>query len=190
MRKVTLITVCCTVAFASAGHTQESTPAALDPARRAIEVELPQAGSSNIGFWWVRSPEMRLGVAVSASYSEDRNSAAGGGGRAWEIAAGPAIKRHVLVSGPVVPHLRGGLRAGVGGSNSAGDTRSPRSLSLSATGGFGVDWFPYDRVAIGAHSGMQFWVRRVSTEIAEERISRTMYDLRTFTSALNLQLYF
>lgn len=166
---------------------QQSSPAAFEPGRRAIEVEVPEGGGSTVGIWWVRSPESQLGIRTSFSVSTVE---ATGGSRQsnWSVSVGPAIKRHIATAGPVVPYWRAGAAIGAAGASGTG---SPRSLLLSAQGGLGADWFPVDRVAFGAHVGIRGDYDRLSSESpVSGSVSQNRFRLGTATSAVTMKLYF
>jgi hypothetical protein len=166
---------------------QQSSPAAFEPGRRAIEVEVPEGGGSTVGIWWVRSPESQLGIRTGFSVTTVE---AGEGSRQsnWSVSVGPAIKRHIATVGPVVPYWRAGAAIGAAG---ASGTQSPRSLLLSGQGGLGADWFPVDRVAFGAHVGIRGDFNRQSAESqVAGRVSQNRFTLGTATSAVTMKLYF
>jgi len=172
---------------ASPAAAQQTSPAAFEPGRRAIEVEVPESGGSSVALWWVRSPERQLGLRTSFSVTTRRFEGADRH-TGWSFAVGPAIKRHLAIAGPVVPHWRGHAMVGASGASGA---NAPRSVFITGLGGLGVDWFPADRLAIGAHVGLSAEFDRISqTPPAGERIRQDRFTVGTATSSLSMKLYF
>jgi hypothetical protein len=184
MRK-TLTFAFLTLVVTAAAHAQQSSPAALEPGRRAIEIALPEGGGTQVGLWWVRSPQTQLGINGAFQYGQSEIA----GGRSisrWQFLVGPALKRHVAVSGPIVPHWRAAAMIGASG----GDQQSEaRHINLAV--GFGVDWFPWDRVSIGGHMGVQAGhARNTATLPTGQEHTFSSTAIGTFRSGLTLQLYF
>jgi hypothetical protein len=173
-----------TLAGAATLHAQQTSPAALEPGRRAIEFALPQGGGSAVGLWFVHSPATQVGVTTGFRYASQQGSG-GDWTNQWDLTVRPGLKRHVAVSGPVVPHWRGGLAFGV-----AGGTARSRSHHVGASAGFGADWFPYDRVSIGGHMGVEAGYSRVNVVSLGTDTARGAWNLGTTRSALTLQLFF
>lgn len=167
---------------------QQSSPAAFEPGRRAIEVQVPDGASSSIAIWWVRSPERQVGLNTSFSVTSDR-AADGERRTSWGFGIGPTFLRQLASVGPLVPHWRLGASVGAGGSSSPS---SPRTVSLAGRGGVGVEWFPVDRVSIGANvgAGVNFSRQSADPPGATGRISSSRISLSSGTSALSMKLYF
>lgn len=166
------------------GEAQTVRPAGLEPGQRAIEIALPDGGGTDVGLWWVKSPRTQVGLTGTVSYNSSE-AGTGESQNSWTVLIGPGIRRAVAVSLPIVPFWRADAQVGVGGGS------TPDLLLLSASAGFGADWFPFERVSIGGHMGLRTnYVRQTSDTGGGASITQSTVQLNTFRSGLTLRLFF
>ena len=173
-------------AATSMGEAQTLRPAGLDPGQRAIEIALPDGGGTDVGLWWVKSPRTQVGLTGTVSYNSSE-AGTGESQNSWTVLIGPGIRRAVAVSLPIVPFWRADAQFGVGG----GSGTTPDLILLSASAGFGADWFPFERISIGGHMGLRTsYVRQTSDIPAGGSSTQSSVNVGTFRSGLTLRLFF
>ncbi len=157
-------------------------PAGLSQGTKSLSFAIDGSGSSEAGVWIFISDRTTLGLLGTLDWeSEDR-----GGPRNdrshLTVGLGPAVKWYLPPIRRVAPYWHGGLGfSHTRRSEEGEEDRTSRSVGLD--GGFGVDWFPVDRMSVGGWTGLRFTSGRAENDDTSTR-------LRTLTTGLRVHFYF
>jgi hypothetical protein len=178
--------------LAHAQADDDSRTGALRAGARSIVLPFPTTdGNASFGFWQMRSERTNLGLVGSVRLDRlDIDGDSTTGGRTdVEVRLGPALKRYYNLH----PSVAGFGLVGVMGEYTRADTGGAGthdSWGAVMEMGVGAEWFPFRRVSLGGTTGLQAGYRTFGIESTTgERDMSNLY-LRTFTTAVQAQIYF
>ncbi|TVR66515.1 MAG: hypothetical protein EA422_01955 [Gemmatimonadales bacterium] len=153
----------------------------MDSGARSLSFGIDGSGTAEAGIWFFVTDRTNLGLLGSLNwFSEDRRNDDDRSG--LSLTLGPRAKWYLASVGSTAPFWYGGLDFGhVRDSREGRDDRTGRVLGLEA--GFGVDWFPLDRVSLGGWTGVRLQDERFPSDDTRTRLD-------TFTTGLRVHLYF
>lgn len=157
---------------------------------------------AEFGAWEMVGARTNLGLTLAVSVYGSEGEYNGGAATATQastfVELGMDVRRYVMAPREVTPFLLGG--AAIGGrferrDASNGYDETTRGMNATLRAAAGVEWFPVRRLSISGQTGFSLTAGRFSMEqdapesppVSSESSS---LGVRSFTSALTLQIYF
>ena len=172
------------------------------PGRLGRGVAFPSSSGSSFSLWKIRSPPTAVGldIGVSWSYADSTANADDPASFAVQdhslrLQLRPTIKHYRPLHDRVAPFAYGQVGAGFSGAkrDAPHTHRGASSGSIGLALGLGVEWFPFQRISLGGHTGLRLGYR-YSQYDARGDINRSSSNwslyLRTFQSEVAVLLYF
>lgn len=159
-----------------------STAAAQEAGRPAHSLSVRVAASPAVGVWTRVAPGADFGLEVGLSRGDHDDDSSTG------ISVSPGLKLFTRADGPVWPYVFAGAR--LERQEQAMGDASADVTSWGGQVGFGVDWYPADRLSVGGHVGLG--AARTEGDVLPQLggPEADVWEIGTFRSGIRIHFYF